>query len=338
LGDYIYEYAGNNVPGRKHVPDKEIYSLEEYRIRYGQYKSDPSLQAAHAAYPWIATLDDHEIQNDWAGIEGSPLDYFTDFKARRAAAFKAYYEHMPLRKSARPENMDMQLYRSFTFGKLCEFNVLDTRQYRTDFACQSDESIDAKKCLDISDTSRTMLGEQQEKWLFEKLKKSTAQWNILPQQVIMAQLDMDIGKGMVVNTDKWDGYKATRDRLFKTIKSNDLTNLTVLTGDFHRNMANNLHEDFDDPDSPILATELVGTSIASNGDGRDIDQYGKLAMRENPHIKFYNAQRGYVHCKITPNQIQANYRVVPFVSKTGADIKTRATFEINNQKPGLKRI
>ncbi|MCW9707681.1 alkaline phosphatase D family protein [Fodinibius salsisoli] len=337
LGDYIYEGDGQGHIGRGHIPKKTIHSLADFRIRHAQYKSDPSLQAAHAAFPWVVTMDDHEVKNNWAGINESadPQNEaaFQDLKAR---AFKAYYEHMPLRMPAKPgADIETQLYRRFIYGNLAQFNVLDTRQFRTDFACGTSHSAN---CAERLDPARTMLGDEQEQWLFNELQESSAVWDILPQQVFMGQMDRKEGPGESYSMDKWDGYTASRNRLFEAVKEHEVSNFVVLTGDIHRNFVSDLLEDFSDPQSPVLGTELVGTSISSAGDGADITASGKKYLAENPWIKFVNRQRGYVRCQVTPEQLKADFRVMPYVEKKGAPIKTRASFVVENGTPGAKRV
>lgn len=334
LGDYIYEKGGQGKLGRGHLPKKEIITLQDYRIRYGLYKSDPSLQAAHAAFPWIVTPDDHEVKNNWGG-EGPPYENNEDFLSRRAVAFQAYYEHMPLRKESRPENIDMQLYRDFTYGNLVQFDVLDTRQFRTDFACNDGQH---SECAERFDPSRTILGDDQETWLFNKLKESDTQWNILPQQIMMAQGDRKSGQGTAYHMDKWDGYVTSRNRLFDVLKNNNVSNLVVLTGDSHKNWVNNLKEDFNRPDSPVLGTEFMGTSISSGGDGEAINAFGEKMLHENSHIKYFNAQRGYVRCSLTPETFKADYRTIPYVTKKSAPVKTSASFIVKNGNPGARKI
>ncbi|SHE63983.1 alkaline phosphatase D [Fodinibius roseus] len=334
LGDYIYEGAAQGSLGRGHLPRNEVRTLHEYRIRYGQYKSDPSLQAAHAAFPWIVTLDDHEVKNNWGG-EGPPYDNTAQFLSRRAAAFKAYYEHMPIRRSSLPGDVNMQLFRRFKYGNLVDFNVLDTRQYRTGFACGGGIQSD---CSERLDPARTMLGEDQEDWLFDGLRSSSARWKVLAQQVMMAQDDRQEGPGTAFGMDKWDGYAATRNRLFDVVKENDIDNMVVLTGDSHKNWVNDLKDDFSNPDSRTLGTEFMGTSITSGGNGTDFPGYASTILAENPHIKFYNAQRGYVRCSITPERWQTDFRVVPYVETKGADIRTRASFVVENGQPGAVQM
>ncbi|MGV3540218.1 MAG: alkaline phosphatase D family protein [Rufibacter sp.] len=334
LGDYIYESKGPEEGPRTHLPLKAVFTLEEYRIRYGQYKSDPALQAAHAAFPWIVAPDDHEVTNNWGGDE--PPFNTKEFLDRRMAGFQAYYENMPLRKSALPEKMQMQLYRKFTYGNLVEFNLLDTRQYRSGPACYGKPQPSCPERLDLS---RTMLGNAQEKWLFNNLKTSTAKWNVLAQQVIFAQRDEMVGpETKITGYDRWDGYVASRNRLFEVIKQNNIKNLVVLTGDSHQNWVNDLKEDFDNPASAVLGTEFGGTSVSSLGNGTDISNGGKSAMAANPHIKFVNSQRGYVRCTLTPEQMVTDFRVVPYIETPGAPINTRATFVVRNNVPGAVQV
>lgn len=338
LGDYIYQSDSQGHIGRGHVPNKTTHSLVDYRIRHAQYKSDPALQAAHAAFPWIVTIDDHEIKNNWAGDRSSAGEQpDAAFQDRKANAFQAYYEHMPLRKNSVPDNdIEIKLYRGFTYGDLAQFNVLDTRQFRSDYACETSHSI--ADCAERFDPSRTMLGDQQEEWLFNSLKQSSARWNVLPQQVFMGQMDRESGPNEMFSMDKWDGYVGSRKRLFNVVKQHDIENFVVLTGDIHRNFVSNLLEDFENPESPILGTELVCTSISSAGNGADITESGKKYLAENPWIKFVNRQRGYVRCQLTPEQLKADFRVMPYVEKKGAPIQTRASFIVENGRPGAVQV
>lgn len=334
LGDYIYEGGSSEKALRKHLPNEEIITLEDYRIRYGQYKSDPSLMAAHAAFPWIVVPDDHEVKNNWGG-DGPPYDDNAAFLDRRAVAFQAYYEHMPMRKSAIPKGISMNIYRKFQFGNLAEFSMLDTRQFRTDFACSGNSEVD---CAARFDPSRTMLGADQEKWLSNNLSESKSHWNILGQQVGMAQVGRKVNGQITYGMDKWDGYAATRTRLFNSIQKNNVKNLVVLTGDSHKNWVNDLHLDADDSNSPIIGTEFMGTSISSAGDGRENSPVGIELRDINPHIKFYNEQRGYVKFRLTPQAMLAEFKVIPYVTKPNAEIKTIGKFQIANGIPGVKQI
>ena len=327
LGDYIYEKGSGANALRKHLPDKEIMTLEDYRIRYGQYKSDPSLMAAHAAFPWIVVPDDHEVKNNWGGA-GPPYDNNAAFLQRRGVAFQAYYEHMPLRKSSLPKGFFMDIYRKFQFGNLVELSMLDTRQFRTDFACSGNSEVDCAM----------RFGADQEKWLADNLTKSKDTWNFLGQQVGMAQVGRKIDGVVSYGMDKWDGYAATRARLFDTIQKNKVKNFIVLTGDSHKNWVNDLHLDADDPSSPIIGTEFMGTSISSAGDGQADPPIGKELIEFNPHIKFYNEQRGYVCFTVPPTEIISEVKVIPYVTRPNAEINTIAKFKVKNGVSGVTKV
>lgn len=337
LGDYIYEGAGRKLrPGlaRTHV-GKEIEFLDEYRNRHAQYKSDPHLQAAHAAFPWVVTWDDHEFANNYAGAisEKRNVDSAA-FLARRANAYQAYYEHMPLRPSCLPLGPDMRLYRGVRFGRLAEFAVLDTRQFRGD-----QPNGDGIKPLvgAVLDPSATMLGAEQEKWLQASLLRSKATWNVLAQQVMMARVDRRPGELAEYSMDQWSGYDAPRKRLLEFLASRRIPNPVVLTGDIHSNWCNDLLVDFDQPTGPIVATEFVGTSISSEGDGRKDPPYLSDLLSENPFVKFHNRERGYVECEATPRTLRADYQVVEYVTRPGAPLATRASFVVESGRPGAKK-
>ncbi|MFI0454585.1 alkaline phosphatase D family protein [Actinomadura sp. 6N118] len=344
LGDYIYEYGVGATGGVRNVrlPEqyqRETFSLTEYRNRYALYKCDADLQAAHAAFPWIVTLDDHEVENNWASdisqVDNEPDQDPAVFRQRRAAAFKAFYEHLPLRRSARPSGPDMRVYRRLRFGGLAEFNVLDTRQYRSDQACGDGRQVG---CQGRLDPERTLLGDSQEKWLLSGLHRSRATWNVLAHQTLIAQADHDVDPAVqAFGMDLWDGYAAQRRRLLEGIREHGVENAVSICGDIHRSIASELKTDFDDPDSPVAAVEFAGTSISSGKDGADQDQLGLDFLKANPHMKFHNAQRGYVRCKATTKELTADYRVLAKVTVPGADIHTRASFAVAAGEPGLNQ-
>jgi alkaline phosphatase D len=337
LGDYIYEGAPTPSAVRQHDGNGEPITVEGYRNRYALYKSDPNLQAAHAAFPWITTWDDHEVDNNYASdVPQDPaLQSREAFLARRAAAYQVYYEHLPLRRFSLPTGADMQLYRRLTFGNLAEFNVLDTRQYRSDQACGDGTRIN---CTEALESTRTITGQKQEQWLFQGLAKSQARWNILAQQVFMAQRDFEPGAEVRLSMDAWDGYVGSRDRLFQFLQQSQPANPIVLTGDVHTNWVADLKADFNNPNSKTIGTEFVGTSISSGGDGSDTNANTEAILTENPHIKFFNNQRGYVRCELTPQRWQSDYRTVAAVTTLDAPITTRASFVVENGRPGAQRL
>lgn len=334
LGDYIYEGPAKDGLVRKHN-SPEIDSLDDYRNRYGLYKSDAALKAIHGHLPWLVTWDDHEFDNNYAndiselpGIEREP------FLQRRARAYQVYYEHMPLRRSSLPQGPDMQIFRRVAFGRLAEFFMLDTRQYRTDQPCGDGRK---EPCDAVYDPKATLLGDRQEHWLLGGLSDSAGRWNVLAQQVMMARVDRGPGDKTAYSMDQWPGYEVSRRRLLKAIHDRAVANPLVLTGDIHSNWANDLIADFDDLESRVVASEFVGTSISSGGNGAAEPKYLGAMLAENPFVKFHNTERGYVSCELTPDECRADYRTVEYVTRPGAPINTRASFIVESGKPGLQK-
>ncbi|MBL7259014.1 alkaline phosphatase D family protein [Paractinoplanes lichenicola] len=333
LGDYQYEYeaGGYTIPGgnpRDHA-GPETVTLANYRQRHAQYKADPDLQAAHAVAPWAVVFDDHEVENNWA--DEAPEQPDPNFLARRAAAFQAYYENMPLRRTSIPRGIDMQLYRRLHWGRLATFHMLDTRQFRDDQACGDGY----KDCADAYDPARSITGERQEKWLLDGFRRSSARWDILGQQVFFGQRDNNSGPQVVTSMDSWDGYAASRDRITRGWVDAGVRNPVVLTGDVHAHWADELKLDYADPTSRTVGTELVCSSITSTGDGADVPSGRHPWAAWNPHLRFYNNQRGYVRTRITPDSLTADFRVLPYVTTPGAPVHTRATFVVEDRVPGL---
>ena len=333
LGDYIYESGPGfrNDLVRRHDTE-EPRTLDAYRARYAQYKRDPDLQAAHAAAPWVFTPDDHEVDNDWAGLHNTEAMPRDAFLARRTAAFQAMYEHFPLRRSSLPTGPDAQLYRRLDFGSLMRLHVLDTRQYRTLQPCGGRRQ---PPCAEQHAEAATILGSPQAAWLLNGLDQSPARYNVLANQVFMARL-LEGDETLTLPMDKWDGYPADRTRLMTFLHDRGPSNPIVLTGDLHTNWVNDLKLDFDRADSPIVGTEFAGTSISSSGDGADTGAQGENAMSHNPHIKFFNAQRGYVRCRLSPERLQTDFRVMPYVTRPNAPIGTRASYVVEDGVPGAQ--
>ncbi len=338
LGDYQYEYKkdtyvapGGNVRDHK---GPETETLANYRQRHAQYKTDPDLQEAHAVAPWLVVWDDHELDNNWADEAYEKPDHpQPDFRERRAAAFRAYYENMPLRSSSKPRGIDMQLYRRVHWGELATFHMLDTRQYRDDQACGDGY----KDCPEASDPSRSITGAQQEAWLTDGFRRSQARWDILGQQVFFAQRDSKEGPVKATSMDAWDGYVASRQRITQSWVDAGVRNPVVLTGDVHAHWASDLKLDYDDPTSRTVGAELVCSSITSGGDGSDSAADAHPWLSWNPHLRFQNNLRGYVNTTITPARMDADFRCVRKVSEPGAEAFTRASFAIEDRDRGLHR-
>ena len=229
----------------------------------------------------------------------------------------------------------MLLYRSLHYGRLAQFHVLDTRQYRTDQP--RGDGVKPPHAV-LMDPEGTALGDRQRDWLFTGLTRSPATWNVLAQQIMFARVDRTRGPAIGYSMDQWPGYEFERRRLLRHFADKKIKKPVVLTGDIHFNWANELIADFDQLDSQSVGTELVGTSISSGGDGTETSKTNGELLAENPFVKFHNTERGYVRCDLTPQQWRTDYRTVPFVTKPGAPLNTRASFEIESGRPILQRV
>ncbi|MFC4909281.1 alkaline phosphatase D family protein [Actinomadura gamaensis] len=340
LGDYIYE-AGGEPRARRHTTPDPV-DLAGYRLRHAQYRTDPDLQAAHAAAPWIVTWDDHEVVNNYSGDEARGMTR-EEFAERRAGAYKAYYEHMPLRASAAPSGTGMRLYRRLAFGRLADLFVLDTRQYRIanppDADLTPEPEANDRLAGDRLDPRRSMLGDEQERWLLDGLSGGSGRWRLVAQQVVLAQRNLAApGRPEKFRLDTWDGFPVARARLLRAIAERNVPNLVVLTGDAHTAIAADLKADFGDPASGTLGSELVATSVTSRGDGGDLRRDGDAVLAANPHIRFWNDLRGHTRCTITPDALRAEFRVVPYVHEPGAPEHVRAVFRVTAGRPGLEKL
>ncbi|MBD0837649.1 alkaline phosphatase D family protein [Streptomyces sp. TRM68416] len=331
VGDYIYESVPSATALRRHEGAGEPYTLEQYRNRYAQYRSDPDLAAMHAGAPFVVTFDDHEVDNDFAGQipQDPPKQPHDAFVARLTAAYQAYYEHMPVRASAVPNGPHIRMHRRLEFGRLARLNVLDTRQYRSDQATSQ---------AGAQDPSLTMLGAGQKRWLLDGLRGSPARWNLIASQIMMAETDLLVGEGKQWFYDAWDGYQAERNELLREFKG--VRNPVVLTGDRHLTMISDLKEDFADPESAVVGAEFVGTSIASNGDQDQAAFHAQWDPRrpDNPHWKLLDAHRGYHLFDIRDDGIDATVRVVDTVRQPVATPSTLARLRVEAGRPGVELV
>ncbi len=335
LGDYIYEGGTTDRANavRRHAGPK-LFTLSDYRIRHGQYRADPLLQRMHARCPWFVTWDDHEVENNYASdISALKGVDPAEFLIQRASAYQAYYEMMPLRRRAVPRGPDMQLYRKASYGRLAELFVLDTRQYRTDQP-NGDRLSDLNAAA--LNKKNTIMGETQRGWLQNGLTASPATWNVLAQQVMMGMVDLSVGDKRAYSMDQWPGYASERIALTQFMKDRTVKNPVVLTGDIHSNWVNDLRVDDRKAQSPVVATEFVGTSITSGGNGIDRPDDYEGIRAENPCVQFYNRQRGYVRCTVTPTEWRSDYVVVEDVQKPNGKIVNRASFVVEAGRPGAK--
>ncbi|MEU0852146.1 MULTISPECIES: alkaline phosphatase D family protein [Streptomyces] len=341
LGDYLYEYAVNSAGGSRAYPagtlpdlfNHETVTLEDYRLRYALYKSDPDLRAAHAAHPFVVTWDDHETENNYAGDTPENSVPPEEFLLRRAAAYRAYWENMPLRRPQLPEGPDLKLYRRLHWGRLAQFDVLDTRQYRSDQAYGDGWQYPGPES---EDPGRTLTGDAQERWLINGWHRSDAVWNVVPQQVTFSQRYNSTTTPSKVSMDSWDGYPASRERVLAGAQAAGVENLMVLTGDVHVHYGFDIKRDFSDPDSRTLGTEIVTSSVTSGGNGSAKPSNWNTYLAANPHLRFYNGLRGYATVSLGRELARADFKTVSHVTTEGAPLTTAASFVTEVGEQGLK--
>ncbi|WP_374467871.1 alkaline phosphatase [Phenylobacterium sp.] len=331
LGDYIYEQAATNKGVRRH-PGPEPTDLSGYRIRYGAYKSDPKLKAAHAAAPWMVIWDDHEVENDYGGDQDRANSDPALFLRRRAAAYQAYFEHMPLRRRSIPVGPQMLLHRSLDWGRLAQFQFLDTRQNRPHRTCDvlSDEKL-IPDCPERTDPSRSLLGAAQERWLLDTLGGSKARWNLLAQQYAMGEIQRPTPEGLRYSNDGWGGYAQTRRRILERWRDAEVPNPVVLGGDIHCFIAADLGLEEGRP----IASEFVGGSISSLG-ATNADL--QALMQANPRLTFTEGERrGYGRVEITPGGCDVTFRAIDSALVPESPVRDIVRFHVEAGRPGLQR-
>lgn len=335
VGDYIYESSWGRDHVRRHGT-AEPRTLGDYRDRYGLYKSDPDLKKSHAAAPWVVTWDDHEVDNDYANDRSEELD--PSFLKRRAAAYKAFLEHMPLPRSMLLPGGGMRIYGHLEWGSLARLHILDARQYKSHQACpkpyRGGGNQVGAECTERLDPARSMLGLEQEKWLDAGLGESRAAWNLVMQQSLLAHSPRPSDKGPMHWTDGWEGYPEARARLLKSIVERKPANPVIFGGDVHAAYLANLHADPLRPDSPIVAAEFVATSITSQGPGAAANARMRQA---NPHIRYANGTvRGYGIAEIDRKGMALRTRAVASVKVPDAEVSTLGEAWVESGRPGLE--
>ncbi|MCP3398844.1 alkaline phosphatase [Bradyrhizobium sp. CCGB20] len=336
LGDYIYERSWGSRHVRKHgvgIPT----TLAEYRNRYALYKTDVDLQGAHAAFPFLSIWDDHEVMDDYANDRSYTVHDSVQFLKIRAAAYQAYYEHMPLPPSARPHGPDATIYEHYRFGDVMDVLLLDDRQYRSASACtNSGRPTWIAPCAERIEEARTMLGRAQEKWFDDRLSDCRARWTIVAQQTLMAQDRRDADDGDHYWMDGWDGYPNARRRLLDALAAHQTRNPIVIGGDRHAFYAGSLKRDFTRPDEPAVATEFVGTSITSDGPG---EVSTRKALAENPHLAFASGdKRGYATVELDEKTCRVGFEAVDDVKDIKSSVRRLTTFVVEDGTRGPKAI
>ena len=344
VGDYIYEgMASKNLlvaPQRRHSKPAQgnaCKTLADYRARHAQYKGDPDLQAAHAAHPWIMTWDDHEVSNDYANDLDQAYSEPQAFLQRRAAAYQAYFEHMPLLVG--PVGSAMRIHERFTWGDLADLWTLDARQHRNHHACPDPIRGGGRVvlgCDALADPSRSMLGNAQEAWINDGLRSSKRRWKLLAQATLMASSGTDTPFGRTNYTDGWDGYPQARTRLLQSAAAAQVQGLVVLGGDIHQHIAANLRVHANDPLSPIIASEFVGTSVSSRGMSATLVQ---AMLTNNPDIVHARSdERGYALIECSPSELRCTMRATPHPVRQDAQLSTQAVYAASPDKAGVRKL
>jgi len=333
LGDYIYESSWGARHVRHHTGGIPT-TLAEYRDRYALYKSDRDLQAAHAAAPWLVTWDDHEVANDYANDRSPVTQDPVQFLAMRAAAYRAWYEHMPVPASMRPKGPDATIYGRYQFGDLLDMLMLDGRQYRSHHACLTGTSASPlADCPDRGAPERSYLGAAQEQWFAGAMRNSRAQWSIVAQPTLMAEADRKPGTEHGYWMDGWDGYSASRRRTIEAMSAQPNRNALVLSGDVHAFWAADLRADFAEAKSPVVATEFVGGAITSQG--ASLASVANM-LGKNPHLRFGRAdKRGYALMTLERKRCDVEFRAVDDEKNAASAARTLANFSVEGGAPGV---
>lgn len=334
VGDYIYE---TNSPARVRNHDLPVaYTLDDYRARHALYRTDADLAAAHAANPWLLVWDDHDVANDYAGDVSEENDDPRLFLARRAAAYRAYYEHMPMPRWAVPAGPDMRMYGQRSYGDLANILLLDQRQYRSPEACPprgraGGHHVDDRECPELYRPDRTMLGARQEEWAFAALEDSRARWNLLAQGTLMGHFNEVPLPDHRYWTDAWNGYPAARERLIGFLAERKVSNPVVLSGDIHAFVVSGLHRKAADPDTPIVAPEFVTTSVSSDALAEEnFDNARKL----NPNLQVATGlHRGYVRLDIQRARMRADLVALETVKQPNGGARVLHSFVVENGQP-----
>ncbi len=335
VGDYIYESSNPRYRLRSHegpIPK----TLDAYRARHATYKLDADLQAAHAAHPWLLTWDDHEVENDYADDQSPSGMLPAEFLARRAAAYKAYFEHMPLAPDNAPAGASMRVHDRVVWGQLAELWTLDNRQFRSVQGCNEPGKGGGRvlaDCAELGLDVRSVLGADQERWLAQGLADSRRRWKLIGQASQISPCGVETPLGRRVYTDGWDGYPRARERLLEAVRGARAGNVLCLGGDVHRHVAAHLRERPDDPRSRIIASEFVCSSITSRGVSEAVME---MMRRANPDLMHARSdERGYALIDVTAGSADCEFRATPFPARPGERLSTQARVSVESGRPGV---
>jgi alkaline phosphatase D len=334
VGDYLYESSNPRYQVRKHEALRPR-TLAAYRQRHATYKLDAHLRASHAAHPWVLTWDDHEVENDYAGLAGNdPKVLPEDFIATRIAAYKAYFEHMPVSPRQLPTPQGMRIHGHYPWGRLADLWTLDNRQYKDIQPCNAPGVARGRAltgCDTLLDPKRTMLGADQEAWIARELAASQRTWRLLGQGSQIAQSGISTPLGRSIFSDGWDGYPKARERLMSAIAAQPRGNVVCLGGDVHRHVVASLRADPDDERTPVVASEFVTTSVTTRG----IPETAVALLRShNPDLLHARTdERGYMAIDVTAERLSCDLRATAFPVTADARLHSQARFVVEAGQP-----
>ena len=330
LGDYIYELPATGGPdgNRSSRPALPPKSLEEFRLRYASYKTDPDLQAAHAAAPFTLMWDDHEVSDNYMGDTVPSGAGAAEVRDLRAAAYQAWWENLPVRLD-RPDGSDLVVYHDVTFGDLARLYLLDERQYADEPPCRGETvPYDYGDCDAVGD-DRTRLGADQEAWLDETARQGGVTWNLLGTPVALAGIDAGSGDEAKYFLDLWDGYPVARQRVIDLLAEVD--NPVVISGDYHQGMVLDVNEAPFDTDSPLVATEFMAPPISSVLFSDDVSE-------RTPQLRQQLDGHGYLLVEVTPEAVTAEFRMLDDVTDPDSAVQTESTWRVDAGDPAATEV
>lgn len=342
LGDYIYETrASSRQRMRSHPMRFAKFDVDEYRIHHASYKLDADLRACHAAHPWLLIWDDHDAINDYAGDFARSIPDRDTFLRVRTAAYRAYFEHLPISPRRAPIGSRMAMQEHYQWGSLAEFWALDGRQFRSRPVCRdSQHSFMGGKllwgCDQVHAPQRSILGADQEAWLAQGLASSMSTWKFIVQPTQVAPGAIRTPLGALVYGDGWDAFPAARERLMEMIAQPRVADVVCLSGDVHRHVAANLRWRPSDQASPVIASEIAVTSIATPGLSELITSWMKSTNPDLLHAR--SDERGYALLDITPERITCEFRGTRHPVRPTSTLHTQARYVIDRGAPGPRRV
>lgn len=357
LGDFIYETGGAHWQKGQVRTDNigggVAKTLDDYRKKYRLYLTDPYLREVRRKFPWIHIWDDHEVFNDYAGVDATNV-------SRVIAGYQAYQEYMPVDAEISLDAISglprLPMYRKISYGPLADFFAIDQRQYRDKSPCQK---VYGSRCAERQLPERSMLGSQQYAWLSNSLGASQAQWRFLLNEVMMMPFHVindgsegtrrlgqyvassDQEQDVYLSLDSWDGFPAERQRLANFVRNFGIKNVVACTGDIHNFYTGSVHVDPDDSTSDPVLVEVVTASITSNGAGdigsRVIDKIGPwFVQRQNPHMRYLElSHHGYARFEVHREYTMVTYRAVESVKSQTTRCFDLKTLVITDGRPEI---